>query len=115
VEGELLDVDRRRLLAYVVFALVLGPILISAVPLIAPEERAAAASGEAGEPVKAVRPKILAEGREVESEAGGGEDASEIEGGRSGVAIPLPILWLLNLSIALLIYFIARRLTLGAS
>ncbi len=109
----MLDVDRRRMLAYVVFALVLGPILISAVPLIAPEEREAT-SPEAGEPVKAVRPKILAEGREVE-EIGGGEDTSEIEGERSGVAIPLPILWLLNLSIALLIYFIARRLTLGAS
>ena len=114
----MLDVDRRRLLAYVVFALVLGPILISAVPLIAPEERAAAASGEAGEPVKAVRPKILAGGREVESEAGGGEETSEtseVEAERGGMAIPLPILWLLNLSIALLIYFIARRLTLGAS
>ena len=111
----MLDVDRRRLLAYVVFALVLGPILISAVPLIAPEERAAAVSGEAGEPVKAARPKALAEGREVEPEVSGGEDTSEIEDGRSGMAIPLPILWLLNLSIALLIYFIARRLTLGAS
>ena len=112
----MLDVDRRRMLAYVVFALVLGPILISAVPLIAPEERAAPAPLEAGEPMmKAVKPKILAEGREVESEVGGGEDTSEIEGERSGMAIPLPILWLLNLSIALLIYFIARRLTLGAS
>jgi len=113
------DVDHRRLLAYVISALVLGSLLISAVPLLAPEERATMASTpEAGEPVmKAEKPKILIEGREVESEVGDEEtsETSEIEGGRGGQATPLPLLWLLDLSIALLAYITARRLILGSS
>lgn len=91
--------DHRRLLAYVIFALVLGPLLISAVPLIAPE-------GEGGESVKAASPSISAEEEpEIRFDV--------VEGRRQ--PIPLPLLWLLDLSIALLVYLAARRLILGAS
>ncbi|MCD6479309.1 hypothetical protein J7L65_00785 [Candidatus Bathyarchaeota archaeon] len=91
--------DHRRLLAYVIFALVLGPLLVSAIPLIAPER-------EAGESVKAASSSISADEKpEIRLD--------RVERGRR--PIPLPLLWLLDLSIALLVYLTARRLILGAS
>jgi len=92
-------VDHRRLLAYVISALVLGPLLVSAVPLLAPER-------EADESVKAASSSISAEEKpEIRFD--------RVEKGRR--PMPLPLLWLLDLSIALLVYLTARRLILGAS
>ena len=95
--------DRRRLLAYVIFALVLGPTLISAIPLIAPEKREAI---EVGESMTAETPQVSADDSGVKPEIS--FDKVETESGRK--PIPLPLLWLLNLFIALLVYLIARHL-----
>jgi len=104
-----MDVDRSRVAVYILVAVVLGPLLISALPLVAPEEPMEAASPLGGQEK---RPSIMMEDRgEVEPEMGEqGEfyTAPTTEGGR--VMPPLPILWLLDLSIALSIYLLVRRI-----
>lgn len=97
--------ERSRVVTYILIAVVLGPLLVSTLPLIAPE--APRTSLEAYEK----SPHTMEERRGITSDA---EERGELLGpivepeGRR--LPPLPALWLLDFSLALSVYLITRRL-----
>lgn len=95
-----MDVDRLRVIVYILIAIALGPLLIS-IPsqLIRPARKVEAKFSE-----KSLSLMVEERG---EGKLGNGELAESPK----AILLSLPLLWLLDLGVALSVYFIAKRLS----